>query len=311
MKHTKKFASILLALVMAIAMAVPSLAAGEGTNQTQDGKITVTGAHVGHTYTIYKMFDLESYSNVTGTETEGLGTDWSGNFSYKVVEEWKGFFATNANGAKYVTVDEKGYVVSIAENVDAAAFAKDALDWAKTPANGVSAAAESKTASVEEGSEAKTTTVVFDNLALGYYLVDSTAGALCGLNTTAREVNIAEKNTDVPTVEKKVEDSTKTQNDAGIGDTVNFQIIIHAKPGAENYVLHDAMSAGLTFNSDSVKVYKAAVAEGNMITAADNYTVATTALHDKDESEPKCTFEVSFTKAFLDSITEDTDIIVT
>ena len=85
-------------------------------------------------------------------------------------------------------------------------------------------------------------TVVFDNLNLGYYLVDTTLGTLCFLDTTAKEVMIAEKNEE-PTVDKEVkEDSTGefgSTNTAQIGDTVEFRTTIHAKKGAQSYVLHD------------------------------------------------------------------------
>ena len=66
-----------------------------------------------------------------------------------------------------------------------------------------------------------------------------------------------EKN-DLPGIVKEVkEDSTGEwgdENTAEIGDTVEFQTTITAKPGAESYVLHDVMSKGLTLNPDSIKV---------------------------------------------------------
>ena len=40
-------------------------------------------------------------------------------------------------------------------------------------------------------------------------------------------------------------------NTADIGQTVNFQTTITAQPGAQNYVLHDKMDAGLTFDGTS------------------------------------------------------------
>ena len=54
MKHTKKLASLLLALVMVFAMAVTANAAGE------TGSITISDAVVGQTYTVYQILDLES-----------------------------------------------------------------------------------------------------------------------------------------------------------------------------------------------------------------------------------------------------------
>ena len=101
--------------------------------------------------------------------------------------------------------------------------------------------------------------MTFTNLTLGYYLVDTSLGSLCSLNTTAPSVTIKEKNSDT-TIEKKIVitgttgDEKVDSNSAGIGDTVNFSITITVKDGApKNYVLHDKLS-GLTFNSNSLKV---------------------------------------------------------
>lgn len=62
-----------------------------------------------------------------------------------------------------------------------------------------------KTKRINNNGQNKATenTVTFENLPLGYYLVDSSVGALCGLNTTNLAVNIQEKN-EVPTVDKKI-----------------------------------------------------------------------------------------------------------
>lgn len=101
--------------------------------------------------------------------------------------------------------------------------------------------------------------VTFTDLTLGYYLVDTSLGSLCSLDTTDPSVTIKEKNSDT-TIEKKIVitgitgDEKVDSNSAGIGDTVNFSITITVKDGApKNYVLHDKLS-GLTFNSDSLKV---------------------------------------------------------
>ncbi|MBM6687059.1 hypothetical protein H9X89_16030, partial [Faecalicatena contorta] len=90
----------------------------------------------------------------------------------------------------------------------------------------------------------------------GYYLVDTTVGTLCSLNTTNPDAVMEEKN-DLPGINKEVkEDSTDSwgdENTAEIGQTVEFQTTISAKPGAESYVLHDVMSAGLTLDPDSIE----------------------------------------------------------
>ena len=116
-------------------------------------------------------------------------------------------------------------------------------------------------------------TVTFTDLTLGYYLVDTSLGSLCSLDTTAPSVTIKEKNSDT-TIEKKIVingDEKVDSNSAGIGDTVNFSITITVKDGdPKNYVLHDKLS-GLTFDPDSLEVKVGTTT----LTANTDYTLET------------------------------------
>lgn len=269
MKHMKKFASVLLALVMVLAMSITTFAAGE------TGSITIDNAVVGQTYTIYEILKLESYNKDSGA------------YAYKAADTWSDFI--NSEGIKdvYVSVDNQGYV-TWREGANSAEFAKLAQKYAND--NGLR----------NQGTiEATSTTVTFSNLELGYYLVDSSLGTLCSLDTTNPDVIIKEKN-EAPTIDKTVEeDSTGNygdENDADIGQTVNFKTIVHAKKGAQNYVVHDKMSQGLTLDENSIAVVNA--------TKDSDYTV-------EFNTTDSCTFEISFTQSYLDKITEDTDIIIT
>lgn len=268
MKRMRKLVSLLLAVVMVLAMVVPTSAAGNGS-------ITIDNAVVDQTYSVYKIFDLESYDATAGT------------YAYKTNSTWKSFAES---AATYVIVDQQGYVTWV-EGADAAAFAKAALAYAK--ANGISA---------ENTNTADSATVSFTGLELGYYLVDSSLGALCSLDTTNPNVTIKEKNAQ-PTIEKEVkEDSTGTwgdTNDADITQEVQFQATITAQAGAENYVMHDKMSTGLTFKSVS------GITLNDTLVAASNYTVKTSDLADSD-----CTFEIVFTKDFCDTLNANDRIVV-
>ena len=147
---------------------------------------------------------------------------------------------------------------------------------------------------------------------MGYYLVDSSVGTLCSLDTTKPTVEIKEKN-GVPSVDKKVSNSKTgtfgTSSTASIGDTVYFKTIITAQPGAQNYVLHDKMDAGLTFNESSVKAIlnKNEPKENKELTATD-YSVVT---RDLEDSGPKCTFHIEFTPKLCESLKADDTITVT
>lgn len=274
MKRTKKLASLLLALVMVFAVAVTVLAEGSGS-------ITVDNAVVGQTYTIYEILRLESYNADTKA------------YSYKATDAWKGFI--NGDGIKgiYVDVNGQGYV-TWHDGADASAFAKAAQAYA-----GVHSIAN-------QGSQTATsTTVKFESLELGYYLMDSTLGTLCALDTTTPDVIIKEKN-EVPSNEKTVEeDSSKNYgsvNDADIGQTVNFKSTVTLPVGSENVIFHDTMSAGLTLNAESVQVYT----DVGLITKldADSYTLKTPGLSDT------CTFEIAFSQEYLNGLKEKAVVYV-
>ena len=289
MKHAKKFASLLLALVMAFALATTAFAAGE------PGSITINDAVVGQTYSVYQILDLESYNASANA------------YTYKATTAWSGFINSSAIKGVYVDVDAQGYVTwhknltceSTEEGhthtdacytvADAAAFAKAAQKYAKD--NSIT----------NQGSVTATTaTVSFTGLDLGYYLVDTTLGTLCSLNTTKPAVVMEEKN-EVPTNVKTVEeDSTGNygeKNDADIGQTVNFKSTITAQAGAENYVFHDKMSTGLTYGSVT------GITLNGVAVDASNYTVTAPAA-DGD------TFDVTFTQAFCDTLNADDQIVI-
>lgn len=233
MKKTfKKLFAALLAAALVLAMAVPAFAE---TNATK-GSITISNTVKDETYTIYRMFKLDSYNAESNT------------YSYTVEPSWKPFFQDGVAGSEYITLDRQNHPTwnaAKSQDSDKADFAKLALKWATE--NKVPPAAESQTST---GSD-----VIFPNLDLDYYLVDSSLGALCGLNTTNPDVTITEKNGQ-PTIEKQVKngDTWGTTNDAKIGDTVEYKVEIKVADGAQTYTVYDTMSTGLTFNSGSLKV---------------------------------------------------------
>ena len=189
-----------------------------------------------------------------------------------------------------------------------AAFAKLALDYAK--ANGITPVKSSKNAGefVITGTSGK-----FSDLPLGWYLVDSTAGALCGLTTTDKDASINAKN-HTPTIDKQVQEDLTGMwgdiNTADIGQVVNYMTIIHAAAGAENYVMHDKMSDGLTFEQNpgnsrgvtEVKHVNSLGVETTLVLGTD-YNVVTVCTDG-------CTFEVVFTDAFVNTLKPNDRLLV-
>ena len=270
MKQAKKLASLLLALVMVLALATTAFAADE------KGSISITNAIPGTNYKVYKILSLESYDTANNK------------FSYKATTEWKSWLKSQTT---YVTVDANDFVTWV-DGANVVSF----IAAAQGQLSGKTADGTATAPAAAEGQTTSTATVT--DLDLGYYLVDSSAGALCGITTTKPNAEIEEKNP-APTVDKKVKVSTDDDytdnNTAKVGDTVNFEITITAQKGAQDYVLHDVLSSGLTLNPNSITA--------NIDT--NNYTVETRSLPDG------CSFEVKFTKAYLDTITQETIIKVT
>lgn len=291
MKTMKKLSSLLLALFMILAMSVPAFAA-EG-NLT-GGSITIDNAVPGQTYNAYQILYLESYS----TDAAGNAT---GAYAYKANSAWREFINSSAIKDIYLKVDDQGYVTWV-KDADPVAFAK--LAQAEATKQGSTITADATAIATAAAQGATYSTVKFENLKLGYYLVDTTLGTLCSLDTTNPNVTMQEKN-EVPRIKKEVkEDSTNDwgeSNTAQIGDTVNFKTTIYAKPGAQNYVMHDVMSEGLTLISSNITV----TAGTATLTAGTEYTLITSGLSDG------CDFEIAFEQTYLDDITKDTEIVVT
>ena len=274
----KKLMAALLAVAMVCAMAIPAFA-DKGNNKDNTGSITIGNAAKDETYKIYKMFDLTSFDTDADT------------YSYTVVADWKDFFKSGAAGSSYIKL-ENGHPTWVGGGTaeDYEQFAKAALDYATE--NRITA---TKTAT------ATSETVSFTGLELGYYLVDTSLGVLCGLNTTAPNVTINEKN-QAPTIDKTVETSPNNwaaSNTAKIGDTVNYKVTITVQTANNRYVLHDTMSEGLTFNKDSVKV-----TVNNADVAKDNYTLVTENINNE-------TFNIKFKDEYIATLAAGTNIVVT
>lgn len=204
--------------------------------------------------------------------------------------------AVDSASTNYFKINENGYATWNGDTTDSrkAEFAQKALAYAKDAANGITNNGSTK---------ATGTTVSFSGLSLGYYLVDSSVGTLCSLDTTKPAATIQEKN-GVPSVDKiitsgGVVSADGKSNSANIGDTVYFKTTITAQPGAQNYVLHDKMTDGLTFNN-TVEVKK-----GESTVESSKYTLNTTGLTDG------CAFEIEFKTDFCDTLNANDTITVT
>ncbi len=224
MKKMQRILAIFMVMIMALAIAVPAFAV---ETQPSTGTITINDAVAGQEYDVYLVADLMSSSG--------------SNYSYKAVDEW-----IDALKANHFSVSADGYITSNSVGTGAAAAAKNLIEYAVT--NNIQPTA-SETATGGDGIEA-TASVKFENLPLGYYVIDSSMGSICFLDTVNPDVTITEKNSPPP-IDKTVLDNNtgyyEYKNDSPIGAKNQFKTTITISKGAENYIVIDKMSEGLTF----------------------------------------------------------------
>lgn len=267
----KKVLAVLVSLIMIFSVSVCAFAATTGT-------ITITNAVKDQTYTAYKVFDL-------------VPSEDGASYQYKVNSLWKTIIQAEKYNA-YFTVSNDLVTWSNSAN-----DAETVQALAKMLLSDAEANDSIKGTSIK----ATDTTVTFSGLDLGYYLVDSTLGSLCALTTTNPAVDINEKN-EKPSLDKQVqEDSSNAwgdKNDDDIGKTINYKAIITVQKGAQNYVMHDKMDAGLTYTG-----VKSVTVDSKTVDSA-NYTVKTSGFSDG------CTFEIAFKDKYVQSLAAGTQIVV-
>jgi len=283
-KLTKRVIAIMCIFIMVISMA--TVVEAVDTN----GKVTVTNVKPGETYKIFKILTLESFD-----ETKRA-------YSYiRNGDSWDGFINSSA-ARNYIDINNDGYVTfkdDQKNEIGARNFGLLAMEYAKKnniPSIKTAIASDKK--------------VVFENLQLGYYLVETSAGTACSIDTTHPEVEIRDKHAS-PSVSKLFANggtisNNKKRNSMNRGDNVFFETIINVKPHVTNYCLHDYMDSYLKYNSvlkDGIAYYSNEKNESQKrktLVKGTDY-VATTKTNDG------CNFHVTFTKAFYEKYQADID----
>ena len=261
MKKARKLTAVLLSLVMLLALVVPASAA-------ENYSITIHNDKTGHTYEAYQIFagtvssDEATAGNVKGPMlgdiTWGSGVNGDALLAaLKAADEEKyGACTTAANVAEALGAEG-------ATAADAAAFADIAAQHLTATVAG--------TADAPEGGN-----YVIEGLPAGYYLVkdslqedDNQTGQVLSdyIVQVLGNVTMDPKDSDIPTVLKKVYDEEFAQGDQtrtyglgyndvadwDIGDNVPFKLIASVPDAAEieaydtyTYTFHDTLDAGLT-----------------------------------------------------------------
>lgn len=242
MKNMKKLASVVLAMVMVLAMALPVSAEDSYT-------ITIKNNAENHVYEAYQIFagDISENGKTLSNVTWGTGVN-----NVALLTELK-------------TIEKFATATSAADVAKALEGVGDDSDLAKTFA---AVAGKYLTTDAKESTKSTETegTYTINVDKPGYYLVKD-KNTVSGYDSATRyilkvvgNVEVSPKGT-VPSVDKLiVEGENKVETGTyNIGDDVTFQLkgtlpSNYADYTSYKYEFHDTLSNGLTYNAGSVKV---------------------------------------------------------
>jgi LPXTG-motif cell wall-anchored protein len=221
-------------------------------------------------------------------------------FRYTINSKWSGFWTTGA-GKDYINTNSSGSETLVTWKDDK----KTAADM---EAFGKAAAAYAKDNSItpdKDAVEAANDAAGWTGLDNGYYLVTSTYGTEASVASTPANPaqTISEKNSE-NTTDKDVQEAAERndataswgdENDAAVGDTVNFRAQVNIAKNSINVKYHDTMTEGLDWTGTAnTKVYTDAALTTEL--ASTNYSVAA-------GTAPE-TFVVTFTNEYVAGLTE-------
>ena len=265
----KKLLFTTLALVLVLSLGAVVFATGANT-----GSITITNATIGETYYLYKFFDA------TYAVDEQGNTKYDANGKAIVaytIKETDTFFddlfgADGKTVNPYFIYDENTGVVTRRANI----LDADIISYLDGVANG-NDIVPLRTI------KAEASTVEFNNIPTGYYLVDRGISSIVTITSNVPDVNIIDKN-QIPNVDdsfsKLVWDETLKDwvpnSSANIGDIIKWKIdFVATNYDGDDKVLYysvrDTKSPSLwvEFNSITVKVGNTTLGKGYYWCAGD------------------------------------------
>lgn len=276
MKLIKKIAAIMFAFMM-----IFSLSTNVKAEEATKGTITIKNAKKDETYTVYKVLTLDSYNPKSNL------------YSYLPANDaWKTYFENSGN--QFMSLNKDGYVTMNYKDANVQELSQVLIKQAKI-------IADTNYEIRKEAKANKDGELVIEDLSLGYYVIDSTVGTLCAL-TTNHPNAIIEKKHNEPIVDKNIilENGEKSKiNSAFYGESVTFETKLTLQPGAKNYVFHDKMSDGLSFQHGFVNIY---ASDTGLSPNATDYQLV------YDSTGDGCSFHIVFTDEYLNKINKTLDI---
>ena len=277
MKKMKKLFAMLIAMVMVLGMSTTVFAAATSdSGKGGSASITITlptdnaGTDEEITYTVYKVFDAtnDGTSSAIAYQIDSTNGDLT---AAMTAAEFSVDSAGNVSGPDSLDADALAAI---------AAYATDSIGtFTAKPSDG---------------------TLTITGLQYGYYYITTTTGTVVTVDSTNPNAEVEDKNTIPGPPDKKIvdgDDFIGSIDEAGanalaqVGSTVYFEVTITKVKGATNYVFHDTMSAGLSYNDD------VAVTPAGLV---DNTTTAT-----------GDTVTVTFDNTALAALADNTDITIT
>lgn len=299
-KLMRRLLSVVAALTIVLAMAVPAMAATISINNAVDGE----------TYSAYKLLNYTASTDGKAYSYYLTKAQYD-NGDYGAALVTAGFqFDQSADGTQYIL---KNAIDLKADDIINGITEKESNGNVKVKDTIANGALDKSTVTASESS------ATFDDLDEGYYVLTSTTGSLVTLKRRDEDAIVYDKN-EKPTVEKtaKTEGGATDGSSANVGDTIDYSVVLHAKKGATNYVFHDDLSAGLTLVPDSLTVYLVNDSNNPVPAGPNTYIVDTFNLNDaasttngeKETTDVKITFADSYIANLMTGDTKAVDITI-
>ena len=209
--------------------------------------------------TITKADGVEGPASIT-VNLPSIPEGYTANNTYKIYKVFDAQLAEGSDGISYTltgshTTPPDGFVVDDAGNVTYAGTSTDGTLTDTDIAAIMAYVTEADLVATVETTIADSSFTV-DNLPYGYYYITTTTGSVVTVDSTHPDAEVNDKN-EIPPVNKIITGATSYDEDgkkaiATVGTDVTFQASIVKKAGAENYIFHDTMSEGLSYNGDVV-----------------------------------------------------------
>ena len=327
----KRILSIVAAIALLVTFMVPVLA----DDPVPTYAINVANARNGETYAAYKIFDVtydgqgaytytytsSTYGKTTASDLDKLITELVANY-FVVLTAVPGvantYLVTEGTAMAADNTDEENPIpaATVAEGVSAdtaSKFAKKLQELYKAGTWFTDAFKSVARKAVTTASDpAVDTEAVIDGGAItlplqddGYYFVTTTQGSFVSVDTADKTAYVKDK-TQQPAIKKEI--TNFDSNGYNYNDEVDYKVTVTAKNGAVNYKVVDKTPKGLTLTSTAATV---ALKAGTTDLVKDqDYTIAITTATGDDAATYGSIITIQFTKDYLDTIAEDTNITI-